>query len=80
MSSDTTIVFTADGSGHCLYDETIDLAQLGSLSMRRASHVEFSEARQCWEVLSPDRIHVHYRSPSRRQCLAWERRNLPLPV
>jgi hypothetical protein len=30
----------AGGVVRCLYDETIDLTALGSLSIRRASHVE----------------------------------------
>jgi len=80
MQDYTSIVFTLDGSGHCLYDEVIDLKQLGSLSMQRASHVEFNERKQLWEVLSPDRQQVYFQSRSRQQCLDWERNNLPLPV
>lgn len=34
------ILIRADGSAHCLYDEVIDLRQLGALAISRASHVE----------------------------------------
>ena len=80
MQDLNTIVFTTDGTGHCLYDEVINLRRLGDLSMQRASHVEFDEGKQCWEVRSPDGRSVYYRSASRQDCLDWERRNLPLPV
>ncbi len=33
-----------DGQITCLYDETIDLASLGSLAISRASHVEPDES------------------------------------
>jgi hypothetical protein len=34
------LFITSDGSVKCLYDEAIDLTQLGQLSIQRASHVE----------------------------------------
>jgi len=34
------IMIRADGSAQCLYGEAIDLKQLGSLKIERASHVE----------------------------------------
>lgn len=37
----------------CLYDETIDLATLGALSIQRASHVEADDAGRWWAELSP---------------------------
>ena len=37
----------------CVYAESIDLALLGDLSIRRASHVEPDERGQWWADLSP---------------------------
>ena len=41
------------GQVHCLYGEAVDLAVLGSLSIRRASHVEPDEQGRWWADLSP---------------------------
>ena len=43
----------ADGTGRCLYDETLDLSQLGHVSIRRASHVEPTHQGQWQADLSP---------------------------
>lgn len=32
--------FDADGQGHAIYGEAIDLRELGAVAIRRASHVE----------------------------------------
>lgn len=42
-----------DGRLCCLYTETIDLACLGSLTIRRASHVEPDEQGRWWVDLAP---------------------------
>lgn len=34
------MIVAADGSIHCVYDETINLPSLGKLTITRASHVE----------------------------------------
>ena len=41
------LVVDSAGGIRCVYDETIDLAALGSLSVRRGSHVE-PNAAGCW--------------------------------
>jgi hypothetical protein len=41
------------GNVSCVYAETIDLALLGALTIRRASHVEPDEAAQWWADLLP---------------------------
>ena len=41
------------GQGRCIYGETIDLAQLGTLTIRRGSHVEPDERGQWVCDLSP---------------------------
>jgi hypothetical protein len=46
-----------DGKGvvRCIYSEAIDLSQLGSLSIRRAGHVEPDDSGKWWADLSPVR-------------------------
>ena len=76
MKDRATILFTPDGTGHCLYSEEIELQRLGSLTVSRAGHLEFNGRMQCWEVKSADCSRVRFRSLYRERCLAWERRNL----
>jgi hypothetical protein len=47
------LVIHGDGSCRCLYSETIDLQQLGALSIRRASHVEPDALGHWYADLSP---------------------------
>ena len=76
MPSEMTLTFTPDGLGHCLYGEAIDLSRLGPLTCRRASHLEFNETAQQWEVLTADGQSVLFHSRSRQSCLDWEREHL----
>jgi hypothetical protein len=47
------IVVHPDGSLRTLYDEAIDLAALGALSIRRASHVEPDDSGRWSADLAP---------------------------
>lgn len=49
------MVLRIDSCGQvtCLYTEVLDLAALGSLSIRRASHVEPDDSGQWWADLGP---------------------------
>jgi hypothetical protein len=47
------LVIDYQGTIRCLYTEALDLAQLGSLFIRRASHVEPDGQGQWWADLSP---------------------------
>ena len=47
------LVVNPQGGVRCLYDEAIDLASLGPLSIRRASYVEPDEHGQWWADLAP---------------------------
>ena len=47
------LIVHADGSLRCLYDETLDLSQIGPVSIRRASHVEPTQQGQWQADLSP---------------------------
>jgi hypothetical protein len=47
------LIILPDGAVRCIYNETIDLAALGSPVITRASHVE-PDAQGCWRAdLSP---------------------------
>ena len=70
-----TIRFDRAGRGHCLYTEAVDLAAIGQLAIRRATHVEFNNSRQAWQVRDLDGS-LLYSSPSRAACLDWERQFL----
>jgi hypothetical protein len=47
------LVVEPDGRVRCLYGEAVDLACLGVLSIRRASHIEPDAAGQWWADLAP---------------------------
>ena len=49
----TTLLAMPNGQVRCLYDETIDLASIGALHIRRASHVEPDSSGRWWTDLSP---------------------------
>ena len=63
--------FRADGSVHGLYSEAIDLRCLGSLTVTRASTIEFDHPCQLWRVFDL-RGRCLYSAPSRGDCLKWE--------
>lgn len=67
-----TLVITIkpDGEAGCLYSELIDLSSIGLLQVSRASHIEFNQAMQHWEVkVNGKTLFSH---SSRAVCLAWE--------
>jgi hypothetical protein len=47
------LIVMPNGQGRCIYGEAIDLASLGALTIRRASHVEPDERGRWWADLSP---------------------------
>jgi hypothetical protein len=47
------MVIDARGNVHCLYGEAIDLSLLGTVSIRRASHVEPDCDGKWWANLAP---------------------------
>jgi len=50
---DLEITITASGDVACLAPDDLDLREVGTLHVRRASHVEFDDARQAWVVTLP---------------------------
>ena len=73
--STVSLTFTSDGTGHGLYTEAIDLGQLGALSIKRATTIEYDNDAQYWRVRDLDGFAM-FNSPSRQECLDWERRHL----
>jgi hypothetical protein len=72
-----SIEFDADGDGHTLYTDDIDLRLIGKLTdIHRASHIEFDQDRQEWCVIHGDTKQIIYRHSSRERCIAWEQQNL----
>lgn len=70
------LIIDPDGTGHCLYSEILDLRSLGPIECRRASHIEFDQKSQRWQVLTPDRSKVLFSWDSRKGCENWERSHL----
>ena len=69
------ISFSPDGFGRGLYSELIDLKQIGSLQIKRASQIEFNNEKQRWEVQNL-KGRVLFFSRSRATCLSWEQQHL----
>lgn len=67
----TVLCFRSDGIITGLYTEIIDLAELGRLTIQRASTVEFDNPCQLWRVFDRDGTCIHA-SASRTNCLNWE--------
>ena len=59
------IIIDPAGRIHCIYDETIDLHQLGDPTIRRASHVEPDAAGDWWADLAP--VHGPRLGPFRKR-------------
>ena len=70
-----TITFSSDGNGHCLYTEAIDLKNIGTLQIKRATNIEFNDKNQCWEVRSAKNNGILFQDASREICLCWEHEN-----
>ncbi len=69
------IQFNPNGTAHCLWTEAVPLHELGRLVISRASHIEFNNAAQQWEVIDRKR-RVRFFARSRSACLGWEQQNL----
>jgi hypothetical protein len=53
MTSDMELVVGVDGVARCIYDEALDLRELGKLQITRASHVEPDRDGYWWADMSP---------------------------
>ncbi len=70
-----TLHILSNGMVKGLYTETIDLSTVGPLEVQRATAIEFDNPAQVWRVFDPYGESI-YDSPSREDCLAWERQHL----
>ena len=52
-TSELSLLIDSGGTVRCVYDESIDLRKLGTLSLRRASHVEPDCSGAWWADLAP---------------------------
>lgn len=59
-----------DGTLRCLWTERLPLASFGTLTITRASSIEFDHAAQSWQVIIGGSVHYSHRS--RDACLEWE--------
>jgi hypothetical protein len=74
MTSDMELVVAADGVARCIYDETLDLREIGTLKITRASHVEPDAEGYWWADMGPSGGPVLGPHGSRTEALGAERR------
>ena len=53
MTSEMELVVGVDGMARCIYDEALDLQELGKLQITRASHVEPDSEGYWWADMGP---------------------------
>jgi hypothetical protein len=53
MTTKMELVVDAGGSGRCIYDEALDLREIGKLQITRASHVEPDRDGFWWADMGP---------------------------
>ena len=53
MTSDMELVVGCDGGVRCIYDEALDLREIGKLQITRASHVEPDAEGYWWADMAP---------------------------
>jgi hypothetical protein len=73
MTSEMELVVDAGGSVRCIYDEVLDLRELGKLQITRASHVEPDRDGNWWADMGPVYGPVLGPYDSRSEALGAER-------
>ena len=53
MSSEMELVVGVDGMARCIYDEAVELREIGKLQITRASHVEPDAEGYWWADMGP---------------------------
>jgi hypothetical protein len=53
MTTEMELVVDAGGSVRCIYDEVLDLREIGTLKITRASHVEPDAEGYWWADMGP---------------------------
>jgi hypothetical protein len=73
MSSEMELVVGVDGMARCIYDEALDLREIGKLQITRASHVEPDRDGFWWADMGPSGGPVLGPFGSRTEALQAER-------
>jgi hypothetical protein len=76
MTTEMELIVSADGVARCIYDEALDLRELGKLQITRASHVEPDAAGYWWADMGPVGGPVLGPFRSRSEALGAERDHL----
>ena len=74
MTTDIELVVDAGGGIRCIYDEALDLRELGKLHITRASHVEPDAEGYWWADMGPVDGPVLGPFRSRTEALGAEKR------
>lgn len=70
------INFRTNGRFDGLHTDRTDLNEVGSMSVKRASWVDFNESTQVWEVRWSPKAPPVFSNHSREACIEWEREQL----
>jgi hypothetical protein len=73
MNTEMELIVGADGVARCIYDEALDLRELGKLQITRASHVEPDSDGNWWADMGPVEGPVLGPYGSRSEALRAER-------
>jgi hypothetical protein len=73
MTTEMELVVGVDGVARCIYDEALDLREIGKLQITRASHVEPDADGYWWADMGPSGGPVLGPYGSRSEALAAER-------
>jgi hypothetical protein len=73
MTTEMELVVSAEGSVRCIYDEALDLREIGKLQITRASHVEPDAEGSWWTDMGPSGGPVLGPYASRGEALGAER-------
>ena len=73
MTTEMELVVGVDGVARCIYDEALDLREIGRLSITRASHVEPDPSGDWWADMGASGGPMLGPYGSRTEALAAER-------
>lgn len=73
MTAEMELVVGCDGSARCIYNEALDLREIGKLQITRASHVEPDAEGYWWADMGPSGGPVLGPYGSRSEALGAER-------
>ena len=73
MTTEMELVVGCDGAVKCIYDEALDLREIGKLQITRASHVEPDAEGYWWADMGPVEGPVLVPFRNRTEALAAER-------